>query len=107
VLLQRSKAAGIDPGIEIMRAYILFSSCAFKVTAARLAAVFWLINISGLTGAEPPLLLKSQENPRYFSDGTRAVYLTGQHIPTGLNDWGRLAHHQLHRFHRQYGGKKS
>lgn len=70
-----------------MRAYILFSSRALKDTTAGLAAVFWLTAVVGLAGAEPPLLLKSGENPRYFSDGTRAVYLTGQHIPTDLSDW--------------------
>ena len=34
-----------------------------------------------------PLLSKSEVNPRYFTDGAKAVYLTGQHIPTGFNDW--------------------
>ena len=77
----------INAGDEIVGDYILSSWCPFKFAVARLAAAAWLTNVLSLAGAEPALLLKSQVNPRYFSDGTKAVYLTGQHIPTDLNDW--------------------
>jgi hypothetical protein len=32
-------------------------------------------------------LQKSAVNPRYFTDGTNAVYLTGEHIPTDFQLW--------------------
>ena len=68
-----------------MRQFILLSS--FRIAAAHFAAAFWQAGSEIVLGAEPALLLKNQTNPRYFSDGTKAVYLTGQHIPTNFNDW--------------------
>ncbi len=40
-----------------------------------------------MSAVAPALLLKSEINPRYFTDGTNAVYLTGEHIPTDFNNW--------------------
>jgi len=68
-----------------MRQFILFSS--LRVVAAHFAAALWQASSEIALGAEPALLLKNQTNPRYFSDGAKAVYLTGQHIPTNFNDW--------------------
>jgi len=57
------------------------------ITRASFAIAIWVTCSAGVTYAEPALLVKNPVNPRYFSDGTKAVYLTGQHIPTNFNDW--------------------
>jgi hypothetical protein len=68
-----------------MRQYLSFSS--IRIVVAHFAAAVWLASSEIAFGSEPALLLKNQTNPRYFSDGTKSVYLTGQHIPTNFNDW--------------------
>src|SRR3954470_18572046 len=68
-----------------MRDYRLFRP--LRIAAVKFATAAFLTTDAMVDGAEPPLLLKNQLNGRYFSDGTKAVYLTGQHVPTIFNDW--------------------
>ena len=39
------------------------------------------------SGASLAPISLSHTNPRYFTDGTRSIYMTGQHIPTIFSDW--------------------
>jgi hypothetical protein len=62
-------------------------SCLLLAAATRGFAQEPTITPAPSSGASLAAISLSRTNPRYFTDGTRSIYMTGQHIPTIFNDW--------------------